>query len=72
MGTATPMDENPEKLWNEFTSAHTVPQPPSMQRLSLVLAVVDQAVRQTGGFIRVESTVEKRTTFRVYLPLVSK
>lgn len=71
MGTATPMDENPEKLWNEFTSAHTVPQHPSMQRLSLVLAVVDQAVRQTGG-IRVESTVGKGTTFRVYLPLVSK
>lgn len=35
------------------------------------LAVVQQVVRYAGGFIRVESTLNKGTTFRVYLPCVS-
>ena len=45
---------------------------PQEKGTGLGLAVVDQAVRRTGGFIRVESTAGKGTTFRVYLPLASK
>ncbi len=45
---------------------------PKDKGTGLGLALVEQAVRQTGGFIRVESTVGKGTTFRIYLPLVSK
>lgn len=45
---------------------------PEEKGTGLGLAVVEQGVRQTGGFVRVESMIGKGTTFRIYLPLASK
>jgi len=37
----------------------------------LGLAIVAQTVRQTGGFVSVESAIDKGTTFRMHIPLAS-
>ena len=37
----------------------------------LGLAIVAQTIRQTGGFVSVESTMNKGTTFRMHIPLAS-
>jgi two-component system cell cycle sensor histidine kinase/response regulator CckA len=42
---------------------------PEGQGTGLGLAIVDSIVRQNGGFIRVESSPDHGTTFRIYLPV---
>lgn len=38
----------------------------------LGLAVVERAMRLSGGFIRVESVLGKGTTFRLYFPVAER
>jgi two-component system, cell cycle sensor histidine kinase and response regulator CckA len=64
--TGTGMDENVRQ--NIFRPFFTTK---GEQGTGLGLAIVDQIVTRAGGFVRVQSEVDRGTTVRVYLPRIA-
>jgi signal transduction histidine kinase len=59
----TPFMDFPNRLWKFFTT--------KTKGSGLGLAITRRVVEQHGGVISVKSDPGKRTTFNVYLPLIT-